>query len=98
MWEELGDWDWHMYTIDTCIKEINNEKTLGMHRELCLMLCVNLNLKKEQKGGNICVCRADSFFLDSRNEYNIVKHYTLIKITFKKEETKTRAVKRLAWG
>ena len=50
MWEELGDWDWHMYTIDTCIKEINNEKTLGMHRELCLMLCVNLNLKKEQKG------------------------------------------------
>ena len=27
-WDELGDWDWHIYTIDTMYKQITNENLL----------------------------------------------------------------------
>ena len=33
----------------------------GNDRELYLMNCGNLNGKEVQKGGDICVCMADSF-------------------------------------
>ena len=28
-WDELGDWDWHLYTIDTIIKQITKENMDG---------------------------------------------------------------------
>ena len=33
----------------------------GNGRQLCLMNCGNLNGKEVQKGGDICICMADSF-------------------------------------
>ena len=40
-----------------CIKQVTNENQ--QHRELYLMHCEDLNGKKVQKGGNICICVTD---------------------------------------
>ena len=59
VWDELGDWGSHRYTIDTMYK-IGNKKSVIQLRELYSVPCENLNEKKIQKRGAICVGIADS--------------------------------------
>ena len=54
-WDELGDGDWHVYTIETIYKILTDnwwEPTVE-DRELYSMLCDNLNI--HQKRGCVCV-------------------------------------------
>ena len=60
-WEEMRDWDRHLYIIDTTYKIDNRWEHTVEHRELYLIRCGNLNGREVQKGGNICMCMADSF-------------------------------------
>ena len=59
VWDEWGDWGWHIYTIDTVYK-IGNKRCAIQLRELYSVPCGNLNEKKIQKGGDICIHIADS--------------------------------------
>ena len=57
-WDELGDWDWNIYT--TMYKIDNKWEPAVLHRELCSMLCGYLNGKEIQKKGDICIHLVDS--------------------------------------
>ena len=46
-WDELGDWDWHICT--TMYKIDNSWLSTVYHRELCSVLCGDLNGKEIQK-------------------------------------------------
>ena len=60
--KELGDWGGHIYTIDTMYKMDSWWEHAVEHRELThLVLCDDLNGREVQKGGDICMCMADSF-------------------------------------
>ena len=61
MREELGDWDWHTYTIDAMYKREDNswEPTI-QYRELYSMLCADSYGKENRKRGDICIHIADS--------------------------------------
>ena len=59
-WGELGDWDWHTYTIDTIYKR-DNSRVIQFPvyvRELFSVLNGDLNEKEIQKYGGIHI--ADS--------------------------------------
>ena len=60
-WEELGDWGWHIYTIDTIYKIDKSWEHTVQHRELYLKHCGDFIGKEVQKGGDICICATDSF-------------------------------------
>ena len=50
-WDELGDLDWHIYTIDSIYKIDNKWDPTVKHRELYSVLCGGLNGKEIQKSG-----------------------------------------------
>ena len=47
--DELEDWDWHIYIIDTMYKIDNQREPAVQHRELYSVLCGDLNRKEIQK-------------------------------------------------
>ena len=57
---ELGDWDWLVYTIDTMYKTDNEWKPRVYRKELSSGLCGDLNEKAVQKREDIYVRMADS--------------------------------------
>ena len=60
-WDELGDWDWHIYTIDTRYKIDNYWEPTIQHKEPYPMLCGDLHRKEIQgKGGIYMLCMVDS--------------------------------------
>ena len=46
MWDELGDWDWHTYTIGTMYKIDNQQEPTLQHIKLYSVLCGDLNSKE----------------------------------------------------
>ena len=58
-WHELGDWDWHMYTIDTMYKIDNSWEPIIQPREPYSVLWSDLNEKEIQKKGDMWIHRAD---------------------------------------
>ena len=44
--DELGDWDWHLYTLDAMYSFIS----------------ADLSQKEAQKGVGVCICMTDLFF------------------------------------
>ena len=58
--EELGDWDWHIYAIDTMYEIDDWYKPVIWLRELYSVLSGDLNGKEIQKRGGICTPIADS--------------------------------------
>ena len=65
-WDELGDWDWHIYTIDTMYKILNYWAHTVLYRELYSVLCGDLNGKEIWERGNICEHTADSFCIQEK--------------------------------
>ena len=63
MQDELGDWDWHIYTIDTLYKVDDQWEPPVEHREPYSELPGDLNGKEIQKRGDICTHATNSFFL-----------------------------------
>ena len=61
-WDELGDWDWYIHTIDIMYKIDNWWEPTVWHRKLCPKLCGDLNEKEIQLRGDTCICKADTFF------------------------------------
>ena len=59
-WEELGDWNWHIHTIDTMYKLDNQWEPTAQHGESYLMLHSDLKGKENQKGGDMCIHINDS--------------------------------------
>ena len=56
--DELGDWDWHIYTIMYKIDNLWQPNI--QHRELYSMLCGDQNGKEIPKREDICIHIADS--------------------------------------
>ena len=50
-WDELGDWDWCIHTIDTMCKIDNWWEPITQHRELYVELCGDLNGKEINERG-----------------------------------------------
>ena len=48
LWDESGDWDWHICTIDTTNKIDNLCEHTAEHRELYSVLCDDLSGKEIQ--------------------------------------------------
>ena len=48
------------------------------------MHCSDLNRNEVQKGGDRCICVADSFFCPVETHTTLQSNYTQIKINFKK--------------
>ena len=67
-WEQLGNWDWHIYTINTIYKVDTKREHYVQHKELYLMHCGSRNGKEVQKSTTGFPCE-----VHSRNEQNIVK-------------------------
>ena len=58
-WDELGDWDWHIYTIDTRYKIDNYWEPTIQHKEPYPMLC-EINGKEVEKRRDMCIYVTDS--------------------------------------
>ena len=72
-----------MYNINTVYKIDNLSEDTAQHREPYSKLFGELNGKEIQKGGDVCICMADSLCCTA--ETNIVKQLFSNKI-FRKEE------------
>ena len=59
-WEELRDWDWHIYTVNSVYKFITSENIL-YHMGTLLNVVGWPQREGSPKGGDICICIADSF-------------------------------------
>ena len=57
-WDELGDWDWHIYTSDTMYKIDEQWAPTVYLRELYPVLCVIFIKNKQNRDIGICI--ADS--------------------------------------
>ena len=60
VWAELGDWDRHIYTMDTICRKMTNENLLYSTGDYPA-LPGDLNGKEIQNRGEICVHVAGSF-------------------------------------
>ena len=58
---ELEDWDWHKYTIDTVYEIGDWREPTAWHRGLYSVFCGDLNEKEIQKREDICKHATDSF-------------------------------------
>ena len=63
-WNELGDWDWHIYI--TMYKQIANEN-LQYSAGNSTQHCDNLNGKEIQKRGDMCIPMANSLYCTAEN-------------------------------
>ena len=53
--DELGDWNWHIYTTDTVYKIDNEWESTVLHRDPYSVLCGDIDGKEIQNRGNICI-------------------------------------------
>ena len=83
-WGELGDWDWHVHSIDAMYKIEHQWKPTVEHKELYLTLCGDLNGKGIQKRGDICICMADSPCCTTETDTIFQSNYAPININLKK--------------
>ena len=58
--DELGDREWHIYTIDTMHKIDNQWEPAVQLRELCSVLCSDPDGEEIQERGDVYVHAADS--------------------------------------
>ena len=66
--EELGDWNWHIYTIETIDKIDNQWESTVWHRELYLILCGDW-MGRKSKRERICVYQIDGETVETVSDF-----------------------------
>ena len=72
--------DIYTYTIDTIVWLGNYWEHTAEHKELYLMYYGDLTVKEVQRGGDVCICVADSFHCRVEMNTTLQCNYTVIKI------------------